>query len=143
MDLDQMMARMGFSPTDNGRYVTDLRKLVRRQISEGMINRSAGSWAPEHGLGGMRLPAEERARAFLEMEWELAQGHSYEVKCFDRPFGWRYHLKRDQWRYEIVFSKIPAWLGDRWRSFRMTLRARGSRLLGNRNPYARSAAPRG
>jgi hypothetical protein len=136
--LDEMMGHMGFAPTDTGPNVTNLRKIVARQMSEGMVNRSAGTWAPEHGPAGMNLPAEERARAFLEIEWAMAQGYSCEVKCIDRPFGWRFYFKEDKWRYEIKWSRIPVWLGDRWRSIVLDAKVLGDRLRGKHNPYARS-----
>lgn len=66
--LDEMMAGMGFATSDIGPNVTELRVIVGHQIDNGLINRSAGTWAPEHGPAGMKLSAEERAAAFLEVE---------------------------------------------------------------------------
>ena len=112
--LDEMMARMGFTATDTGPHVTDLRKLVARQMSEGMTNRSAGTWAPgDHS-------AEDRAQAFLEMEWAIQQGHCYEVRNLDS--GW---------------SRPASMIGDWFRLMGFHFRKMRSRLLGRRNPYAR------
>lgn len=119
MNLDQMMSRMGFEPTDTGPYVSDLRKLVKRQMSEGMVNRSAGTWAPKYGLAGNRLSPEERARCFLEVEWEMEHGHSYEVKNLDS--GWKRPASK---------------FGDIFRALGFHLRTARSRLLGQRNPYS-------
>lgn len=139
---DLIMRQMGFGPDDEGPLVSKLRGEMARQVHEhGLIRRSAGTWAPEHGLAGMNLSQEERARAFLEVEWIIARGYTSEVRCLDRPFGWRYNFKRDKWKYEIAWSDILVWLGDRWRLFRLDCRVGWDRLRGIRNPYARKATP--
>lgn len=71
--LDEMMTKMGFNPGDTGPNVTELRKLVERQMQEGLVNRSAGSWAPGNHT------AEDRAKAFLEVEKALASGDYEEI----------------------------------------------------------------
>lgn len=113
MTLEQMMARMGFEPTDTGPYVTELRKLVERQMAEGLVSRSAGTWAPGNHS------AEDRARAFLAHEWSMQQGHSHLVKNFDR--GW---------------SEPLTMIGDWFRELGFHLRMLRSKILRRRNPYA-------
>jgi hypothetical protein len=66
--LDEMMRGMGFEPSDVGPNVLELRGVVARQIENGLINRSAGTWAPgDHS-------AEVRAAAFLELERAIQEG---------------------------------------------------------------------
>lgn len=136
-----IMVRMGFAPADVGQNVSALRKEIGRQVREhGLTDRSDGTWAPEHGPRGMKLSAEDRARAFLELEWELAQGHYCKQSIIDPPFGWRCDLLRKKWRYEIVFSDVPTWIGDCWRSGWLSLRVWFKRrVLRRRNPYSTSA----
>jgi hypothetical protein len=135
---DVIMKRMGFEPSDEGRMVSRLRGEIARQVHEhGLVNRSAGTWAPEYGPAGMFLGSEERARAFLEMEWSLARGYSSEVKCLDRPWGRKRDLKKGRTYYFVDWKDIPVWFGDRWRSFKMDLRIAFDRLRGIRNPYSR------
>jgi hypothetical protein len=114
MTLDQMMLRKGFEPTDTGPYVTELRKITIRQMSEGLTNASYGSWAPgEHS-------AEDRAKALLELDWAIQQGHYHEVKNLDS--GWRRPI-----------SKI----GDMFREFGYNFRKQRSKRLGLKNPFSK------
>lgn len=113
MTLEQMMTRMGFEPTDTGPYVTELRKLVERQMAEGLISRSAGTWG-NHS-------AEDRARAFLAQEWSMQQGHSYRIENIDRDW-----------------SEPLTMIGDWFRGLGFHLRMLRSKLLRRRNPYTHS-----
>lgn len=110
--LDQMMSRMGFETTDTGPYVTELRAVVARQMSEGLISRSAGTWAPGNHS------AEDRARAFLAYEWSMQQWHSYRVENIDRD-----------WSEQLTM------IGDRIREVGFHFRMLRSKLLRRRNPY--------
>lgn len=128
MTLDEMMARMGFTPTDLGPYVSQLRVLTARRMSEGMVNASSGTWADEcyerdeRGfITGYKISAEERARAFLEVEWEMEHGHSCLIEMVD-SLTWR------RW------YRFPAWVRDRVRSAGMAYRVWRDRK--NANPYA-------
>lgn len=121
MNANQMMERMGFPTTERGPYVTQLRALVARQVSEGMLNRSGGTWAEEcyerdaNGfITGYKISHEERARTFLECEWAIENGHCHEIRNIDdyRP------------------------IGDRWRKFLMDLRILRDKILGRKNPFA-------
>lgn len=133
-----IMYRMGFSEADTGPMVTELRTLIKRQVSQGLVNRSAGTWAPEHGLAGMKLSPEERARVFLEVEWELEQLHSCEVKCMDPVWGWKYDFKKEKWKFFFRGDRLIPKVGDGWRQFRMDCRVFwNKRVLGRANPYAR------
>lgn len=78
--LDEMMLGMGFLSTDAGPNVTELRRTVEIQMRNGLINRSAGSWAPgEHS-------AEDRAAAFLEIDRAIRQGRFTEMtEIGDQP----------------------------------------------------------
>lgn len=109
---DQIMLEMGFPETERGPYSTELRALVCRQVSEGLRRRSAGTWARDD------IPCEERAKAFLAVEWEFAHGHAHEVKAIG-GFAW---------------DNIPAWIGDRLRELRFHWRKWQNRKL--INPYA-------
>lgn len=140
MELDQkIMLRMGFAASDNGPYVTELRQSIKQQVADGLVNRSGGTWAPEYGPAGMLLPTEERARAFLQMDWEVAQNNHCEMRCLDRPFGWKYNIKADTKHYEIKWRRMPAYFGDRWRSFKLSMRVfYTKRILRRKNPYVMS-----
>ena len=135
---EAIMARMGFRPDDDGPMVTALRKEMRHQVQDhGLVNRSGGSWAPQYGFNGMLLPPEQRARAFLEVEWSLAQGYHCEVKCMDRPWGKRTDVRTMKRTYFVKLDDVPVWLRDRWRSFLLDIRIRWDKLRGIRNPYSR------
>lgn len=110
--LDEMMARMGFAPTDTGPFVTELRALIARQMSQGMVDRSAGTWAPgEH-------TAEDRARTLLQVEWAMEHGHAHEVKNID-----------EDWSEPLTM------IGDKLREGAFHLRVMRDKVLGRRNPY--------
>jgi hypothetical protein len=131
---NKIMRNMGFADDDEGPLVLKLRGEIARQVHEhGLVNRSAGTWAPEHGLAGMKLSQEERARAILEMEWSIARGYTSEVRCLDRPWG-----KKIDVRTTFYVNWDDTWCGDRWRSFKMDVRIAWDRLRGIRNPYSLS-----
>jgi hypothetical protein len=114
--LDHMMKRMGFDPADTGPYATELRKMVARQMANGMTDRSAGTWAPgDHS-------AEDRARALLEVEYAIERGHFYEVRNIDGDW-----------------SRPASMIGDGWRRTMLRFRVAKDKLLGRRNPYSRAA----
>lgn len=118
--VDQMMERMGFPTTETGPYVTELRTVVARQISEGMIDRSA-----------------ERARVFLEVEWEIQHGHSCQITLIDsRPIEWAFNTKTMRHCLRFRPRLIAPWLGDRWRELRMKVSVWNDRYILRRvNPY--------
>lgn len=127
---DEIMTRMGFQPNDPNPYVAALRKVVERQISEGMVTRSYGSWAPGNHSD------EVRAKAFLEVEWEMQHGHSYRQEVMDStPIDWRFNTKTMCWHLEIKPRRLLPWLGDRCRETAMHFRIWRDRLMGARNPY--------
>lgn len=74
LSVDQMMAVMGFSPDDVGPNVSELRSTIAKQLDNGLIWRSAGTWSPECGPAGMKLSPEQRAEAFLEIDKAVAEG---------------------------------------------------------------------
>jgi hypothetical protein len=136
---ETIMTRMGFSDSDNGPMVSELRNEIVEQVRDrGLVSRSAGTWAPECGPAGRNLSAEERARAHLEVEWALSHGYCSEMKCLDRPWGKRINVRTMKRTYYIVWDDLPVWAGDRWRSAKMKARIAWDRLRGIRNPYARS-----
>lgn len=120
-NAEQIMLDMGFPESEQGPYVTELRKVIAEQVSHGLVRRSGGTWAPEcfDEKGAWTISHEDRARAFLEVEWEMKHGHTAEVKNLDG--GWDYPLSK---------------LGDLWRRLLMDLRVwRDKVLLGRVNPY--------
>ena len=111
-----IMLRMGFPDTERGPFVTELRTLIRRQVSEGLVNRSGGSWAP----GAETLTYEERAKHLLAWEWEIQHGHSYRVEAIDG-------LHR---------RAVLPWLRDRAREFALDIRLWWDRkVMKTANPY--------
>lgn len=113
MNLDQMMIRMGFEPTDTGPYVTELRVLIAKQMANGLISRSGGTWAPGNHS------AEDRARAFLAHEWSMQQGHFYRVDNMDHDW-----------------SEPLTMIADTFRRLGFHLRMLRTKILRRRNPYA-------
>lgn len=127
---EEIMTRMGFRSDELGPHVAELRKVVDRQISEGLQNRSYGSWAPGDHTD------EVRAKAFLEAEWAMQHGHCCEVKCMDStPIDWRFSTKTMRWHLEIKPRRLLPWLGDRCREMAMHYRIWRDYLLGRSNPY--------
>lgn len=125
---NEIMLRMGFPDTETGPYVTELRKLIEKQVSEGLRNRSAGTWVGNHSH-------EERARIFLMAEWNIQQGYAYKVKVIDPPIRRVIDLKTMKRRWVIKWHRLPAWLGDKLRAKRSRLRMWRDRVLGIQNPY--------
>lgn len=118
---NEIMRSMGFSDNENGPFVSQLRKNVEKQVANGLVRRSGGTWAPEcfDEKGRFTITAEDRAKAMLAYDWALEREHSFRVECID-GFEWRYaHL----------------WLGDRWREFRMNLRVWRDKIFRIKNPY--------
>lgn len=128
---DDIMNKMGFPASEQGHYVTLLRASIERQVRDhGLAGASYGSWAGNPD-------AEERARAFLEVEWAIAHGHSYQTECLDDfPIN-RYFSTRDmRWHYEFKPCRIAPWLRDQWRVLWFHFRVTRDRLLGRTNPFA-------
>lgn len=125
-----IMLKMGFPETEVGPHVTELRKLIRRQVSEGMTDRSAGTWAPGNHSH------EDRAKAFLSSEWSMQRGHSYRVECFDPIIRRSTDLRTMKRSVRVEWKRIPLWLGDRVRETAMKLRIWRDRLRSVTNPYA-------
>ncbi len=128
--LDQIMERMGFPATETGPYVTQLRALVARQMSQGMVERSAGSWAGD-------FDCETRAKAFLAVEWAIEHGHCHQTECLDSFPITRYYSTRDmRWHYSFRPRRIMPWLRDRVRLLGFHWRTKRDWLLGRSNPFA-------
>lgn len=126
--VEQIMHRLGFSETDNGPYVSELRKVTARHVSEGMVTRSRGTWVE----GSENLTAEERAKEYLRWEWEIQHEHSYRVECLDGPMLVQRDVRTG--RIAAVRFNLRAWLGDRRRELQMRLRLLRDRKL--QNPYS-------
>jgi hypothetical protein len=127
---EDIVLKMGFPDDATGPYVTALRTLVREQVSQGMTNRSGGTWADP----AIWNDHEERARCFLEIDWDLKQGYSCRVELLDTaPLMWRYNLRTMRRHIEFRPDLIRPWLADRWRLAAMRWRVwRGRRQV---NPY--------
>lgn len=136
-----MEHRMGFPPSETGPHVTALRALVRKQVSEGLINRSGGTWADEcyrrdeNGfIIGYAISAEERARVLLEWDWEIEHGHSRCMSLLDcAPVMWRFDTCTMRWRLEFAPRYLKPWLQDRWSYIPYQWRRWRNRNL--KNPY--------
>lgn len=128
--LERQMARMGYPASEQGPYVTELRKHIQKQLDEGMVMRSAGSWAPE----AASLSYEERAKATLAFDWAIGRRHGYRVEVFDPLWGWKTNVQTMKRTYYIRWRKIPAWIGDRFRELGGKYRVWRDRNL--QNPYA-------
>lgn len=127
---------MGFLPEHSGPNVQALREVIARRVSNGLTYMSAGSWSPGCGPAGMNLTPEERARAFLAIEWAQENGHSYLVKVPDPPIHWTFNTKTMRRGIRIHWSQIVPWIGDRFRELAFLWRVRRDRRNGRCNPYA-------
>lgn len=133
--------RMGFPPSETGRYVSELRAHVRKQVSEGMCLRSGGTWSDEcytrDGNGfitGFSISHEDRARAILQMDWEMERGRSRCMNLVDSaPIMWRFNTRTMCWRLEFAPRYIKPWLQDRFGWFGYRWRTWRNRNL--KNPY--------
>lgn len=129
-----ILEKMGFPDSEQGSYVKEFRKLIERQVSEGMQNRSYGTWARDD------LTCEERARALLEVEWALQRKHSAKIKMLDSPVRLSINTKTQKRRLIISWRTIPAYVGDRFRVLGMKWRIfRDKYILKIKNPYALDA----
>lgn len=109
---EQIMLNMGFPEDANGPYVTALRALIREQVADGMMNRSGGTWASDE----IWSDHEERARCFLEIDWDIKQGHSCRVELLDSaPIRWAYNIKTRRRVLRVRPKLILPWLRDRGR----------------------------
>ena len=130
MKTDQIMQNMGFPPDDNSLTVAELRKVVARQVSEGMTHRSYGTWAP-----GVHSN-ETRAKAFLAVEWEMQHNHCTEVKCFDGFIRRGFNTKTMRRTIRVKWRYFFPWLGDFWRRAETRLRIWRDDRRGVRNPWS-------
>lgn len=135
----RIMLKMGFPPTETGPFVSELRAKIVKQVAEGLVNRSGGSWAEgcyerdEEGHAvGWKISHEERARSLLEMEWSIEKGHAYEVKAIDPPIHWTFSTSTMRRGIRVHWSLLLPWVGDRFRELAMVLRIR----RGGKNPYS-------
>lgn len=128
--LTKIMDTMGFPASETGPYVTELRKLVRSQIEDGLTYRSYGSWARND------ISTEERARAHLGMDWAISHGRSYRTETLERLHFTRYNVRT---RKRVFDTNLFPWLGDRWREGLMLLRVFRDR--NQKNPYTREVSP--
>lgn len=128
--VEDVMRQMNFSPFDTGPYVTELRGLVARQVADGMVRRSAGTWARDD------FSAEERAKAFLAAEWSMANGHCYQTECLDCfPINRHFSTKDMRWHYEFRPNRIAPWLRDQIRVLGYHVRIFRDRMIGRTNPF--------
>lgn len=132
--VDLVMAEMGFTPFDTGPYVTELRGVMAEKVERGLRRASAGTFP---GVLSS-ITAEERARAHLAMNWEIAQGMTYRVDCIDgKPWGWTFNAVTMKRRWRIKWQYILPWLGDRRREAGFLVRRWWRRkVLKQVNPYS-------
>ena len=132
-----IMERMGFPPNANGPYVTELRKVVRRQVGNGMVNRSAGLWNTEEHPN-IWNEHEERARCLLEVDWAIEHGHCHQTEVLDcYPINRRFSTRTMRWHYEFRPDRIAPWIRDQMRLVGYHCRVLRDRLLRRQNPYSR------
>lgn len=130
MRVEDVMRQMNFSPSDKGPYVTQLRRLVCRQVAEGMVRRSAGTWAHDD------FSAEERAKAFLAAEWSMSNGHAHQVECLDCfPINRKFSTKDMRWHYYVRPDRIAPWVRDQIRVLGYHARILRDRIVGHTNPF--------
>lgn len=129
----RIMAQLGYPETEHGPFVTELRKHIQNRVDcEGLVGMSPGTWS------GEPTSYEERAKAQLAFDWEVANRHSHRVECIDGlPIRWRYDIANwPKRRLEVRWSKAPAWIGDVLRKHHCRLRVWWDRaILRKRNPY--------
>lgn len=102
---------------------------LRRQYAERGVDRAHASWVGE-------ASAEERARELLRLQWAIERGHYNRVECLDGWCGWTCNLATGRRRFYVRWRRLPAWLGDRWRSLLCDLSIwRDKHILRVRNPY--------
>lgn len=122
--------KMHFSDTETGLFVTALRENVRKQVMNGLTNRSGGTWGPE----GEKLDYEGKAKALLKIDWNLEHGHSNQIRCFDLVVSWAFNIQTGRWFIRVRWRMIRLWVGDQFR--RVGARYRVWRDRNLVNPYA-------
>jgi len=94
-----------------------LRGSIAIQIKEGLHRRGATFWVDNS------ISYEEKARAILEVDWEIAHGYSYRTEAIDGFDA------RNPW----------PWVGDRIREAAMKIRIFWRKtILRQRNPYLKA-----
>lgn len=126
---EEIMERGGFSNSDTGPFVTALREQTRKQVRNGLTDRSPGTWGPE----GAKLDAEGRAKALLAVQWAIERGHTYRVECLESPFRRVFDARTMKRRMVVHWDQIRPWLSDRWRELGMRYRIWKDRNVVN--PY--------
>lgn len=116
---DSIMLSYGFQPEDTGPFVQQMRREIRTQVANGLYS--------AHALWAGNGTPEQRARAWLEVEWEVRHGGAYRVKAMGGLIGRSFNIETGERRYRIKW----AWFGDRLRQ----ARARARRVWAGRNPY--------
>lgn len=116
LTAEQIARSMGFPDDANGPYVTAFRALLREQVADGMTHRSGGTWASDE----IWDDHEERARCFLEIDWDIKQGHSCRVELLDvAPIQWSFNIKTMRRVLRVRPKLIPAWFRDHYRRLAM------------------------
>lgn len=133
MTVDEILARAGIGPNDQGRYVAELRIKIAQDVANGTISRG-WSWGPK----AYEMSADDRARYILSVDWHIDRGHSYRQEVLDPIVDWSFKvdITKDisEWKrfLRIRWHRMPAWLGDRYRQLGMHYRIWRDR---GRNPY--------
>jgi hypothetical protein len=128
------MQKAGFRNSDSGPFVGELRELMARREADGLVSTSPGTWADGPFW---EIDPEVRARELLAVEWSMKHGHSYRVECLDPPIHWQYNARTGRRRLVVGWTRIPIWVGDRWRELGMHYRVWRDRKLVN--PYRDAA----
>lgn len=143
LTTEENMANLGFRPEDHGPYVTELRVLVAKKVSEGMMRMAhpTWSWSFDQMLGNEVdiPPAEERAKALLAFWWHVGRQHTARREAID-PIVQRYRtvqemIDKKPGKVEVKWRRIPAWTRDRLRLGRMKALVWWDKIRGIRNPY--------
>lgn len=145
LTASEMMLKMGFPPSETGPYVTELRALIERKSAEGRVGCSGVTWADEcyelddaGFITGYKISHEDRAKAMLEMEWAVDNGHSYRVSTVDPIICRTFNTTTMRRGIRVRWSSILPWVGDRWKETMMNIRV----WHGGKNPYRETAKGR-
>lgn len=124
---EQVLERMGFPAAIDTPYVREIRDHVTKQMEDGLIDHSGGTWA---GSIADYSP-ETRAKAILAMNWAFERGWAYEQKALDGLRWWSKN-RNGTWSHPNLIE----WLGDLWRETGMKFRVfRDRYILRLKNPY--------
>lgn len=125
---EETMARGGFADS-TGPYVAELLENTRKQVADGLLDRSPGTWGPHAEAIG----PEGRAKALLAVQWRIDRGHTCRVECIDPLFSRTFNTKTMRHGFRFRWRRIQSWVGDRLRVIRMRYRIWRDRNIAN--PY--------